>query len=71
MVSASGAPDNMFGLCVQFVCYVDPRMATTESRKFKTPFEISYASMVDTLLCHSAQVEAQSTTEEGYPQQSC
>ena len=51
-MTSSGAPDSMFGLCVQFVCYVDARMATTESRKFKTPFEIARGLVPDVSRMH-------------------
>ena len=39
-MECSGAPDSVFGLGVQYVCYVDARMATTASRGFKTPYQI-------------------------------
>ena len=39
-MTASGAPESLFGLAVEYVLYVDMRMATTSSRGFKTPYEM-------------------------------
>ena len=40
LMTASGAPESLFGLAVDHVLYIDMRMATTSSRGFKTPCEM-------------------------------
>ena len=40
LMTHSKAPDNMFGKALEYVLYTDFRTATTESRGWKTPFEM-------------------------------
>jgi hypothetical protein len=52
LMEHSKAPDNLFGLAVQYVIYVDMRSATTESRSYKTPFEIARGLIPDVSRLH-------------------
>ena len=51
-VQHARAPDNVFGLAVQFALYVDIRSATTDTRSFKTPFELSRGLVPDVSRIH-------------------
>jgi hypothetical protein len=42
LMEHSDAPDHMFGLAVSYVLYVDLRSATTASRQWLTPYELTH-----------------------------
>ena len=52
LMSRSQAPDKYFGLAVKYAVYVDARTATTSSRDFKTPYELSRGIVPDISRLH-------------------